>query len=261
MQLGLGQSVDALISIEDWPALQALAMEQGLYAIVLDGIEKLPASARPPQEFLLEWIGMVMQDEERYAVQQKAARKMADLFSKNYIRTYVLKGEVVAECYPKPEHRVSSDMDCFLLSVKGQFDAWALGNNLVKAQGYKVSTGFYKNSTFFYPDLSVENHQYMVPFRGNERLKELEKLLQSQLKVLALRGCSGDKSEDSLAFKDSLKVDSLIVRLREFLENEARSCSMDPACVTPEYVYRMWGGKVALDDIAKALDEAKALLR
>ena len=206
VQLGLGQSVDALISIEDWPALQALAMEQGLYAIVLDGIEKLPASARPPQEFLLEWIGMVMQDEERYAVQQKAARKMADLFSKNYIRTYVLKGEVVAECYPKPEHRVSSDMDCFLLSVKGQFDAWALGNNLVKAQGYKVSTGFYKNSTFFYPDLSVENHQYMVPFRGNERLKELEKLLQSQLKVLALRGCSGDKSEDSLKLKDSSEV-------------------------------------------------------
>ena len=36
---------------------------------------------------------------------------------------------------------------------------------------------------------------------------------------------------------------------------------MDSACVTPEYVYRMWGGKVPLDDIAKALDEAKALLR
>ncbi len=53
----------------------------------------------------------------------------------------------------------------------------------------------------------------------------------------------------------------LVSRLRDFLESEARSCSMDPACVTPEYVYRMWGGEVPLDDIAKALDEAKALLR
>ena len=53
----------------------------------------------------------------------------------------------------------------------------------------------------------------------------------------------------------------LVSRLRDFLESEARSCSMDPACVTPEYVFRMWGGKVPLDDIAKALDEAKALLR
>ena len=55
--------------------------------------------------------------------------------------------------------------------------------------------------------------------------------------------------------------ESLTERIRQFLEAEARSCSMDSACVTPEYVYRMWGGKVPLDDIAKALDEAKALLR
>jgi len=55
--------------------------------------------------------------------------------------------------------------------------------------------------------------------------------------------------------------EKLIERIRQFLESEARSCSMDPACVSPEYVFRMWGGKVPLDDIAKALDEAKALLR
>lgn len=29
---------------------------------------------------------------------------------------------------------------------------------------------------------------------------------------------------------------------------EARSGSMDPALITPEYVYRMWGGKVLLED-------------
>ena len=53
----------------------------------------------------------------------------------------------------------------------------------------------------------------------------------------------------------------IVSRLRDFLESEARSCSMDPACVTPEYVYRMWGGEVPLDDIAKALDDAITLLR
>ena len=40
----------------------------------------------------------------------------------------------------------------------------------------------------------------------------------------------------------------MIDRLREFLENEARSCSMDFGCVTPEYVFRSWGGSVAMDD-------------
>ena len=42
-------------------------------------------------------------------------------------------------------------------------------------------------------------------------------------------------------------------RINEFMENEARSCSMDFGCVTPEYVYRMWGGKVPLNEIEQAL--------
>ena len=46
----------------------------------------------------------------------------------------------------------------------------------------------------------------------------------------------------------------MIKRLCEFMENEARSCSMDPACVTPEYVYRMWGGRVPLNEIEEALN-------
>ena len=32
----------------------------------------------------------------------------------------------------------------------------------------------------------------------------------------------------------------LIDRIRQFIEDEARSCSMDYGCVTAEYVYRMW---------------------
>ena len=45
----------------------------------------------------------------------------------------------------------------------------------------------------------------------------------------------------------------LIQRLRQFLDDEAMSCSMDYGCNTPLYVYRMWGGSVALEDIEKAM--------
>jgi len=44
----------------------------------------------------------------------------------------------------------------------------------------------------------------------------------------------------------------LIEKLKEFIESEARSCSMDPGCITPEYVYRMWGGRVTLEEIEEA---------
>lgn len=49
----------------------------------------------------------------------------------------------------------------------------------------------------------------------------------------------------------------LVDRLKTFMENEARSCSMDYGCVTPEYVYRMWGESVAIDEIATGLAELR----
>lgn len=52
-------------------------------------------------------------------------------------------------------------------------------------------------------------------------------------------------------------MEDVVARLREFMDNEARSCSMDFGCVTPEYVYRMWGGSVPLEDIATALEEIR----
>lgn len=49
----------------------------------------------------------------------------------------------------------------------------------------------------------------------------------------------------------------LISRLRDFLESEARSCSMDFGCVTPLYVYRMWGGAVSLEKIEQVMSNVK----
>ena len=46
-------------------------------------------------------------------------------------------------------------------------------------------------------------------------------------------------------------------RLKEFMEDEARSGSMDFGCITPLYVYRMWGGTVAIDEIATGLTELR----
>ena len=50
-------------------------------------------------------------------------------------------------------------------------------------------------------------------------------------------------------------MDEIVSRLTEVLMNEARSCSMDFGCVTPQYVYRMWGGTVTLEDIEDGLKQ------
>ena len=129
VRLGVELSEEISIPIEmDWTELKALADQQGLSAVMLDGLntvygEGLTVNDSMPQVLRLEWIGEVLQGEQTYKQHQKVAMDMASLFHRNGIRTYVLKGRIVAECYPKPEHRVSSDMDCYLLPIQGEFDA------------------------------------------------------------------------------------------------------------------------------------------
>ena len=53
-------------------------------------------------------------------------------------------------------------------------------------------------------------------------------------------------------------TEDVVVRLREFIENEMRSCSMDVGGITPEYVQRLWGGRVAIEDIEAAFEELKS---
>lgn len=51
-----------------------------------------------------------------------------------------------------------------------------------------------------------------------------------------------------------MNMADIVEKLRTFMENEARSCSMDFGCVTPLYVYRMWGGKVPFDKIEETME-------
>ena len=49
----------------------------------------------------------------------------------------------------------------------------------------------------------------------------------------------------------------IISSLKELLENEARSGSMDIGCVTPLYAYRMFGGQYSMEAIESGLKEVR----
>lgn len=207
VRLGIGHPVGALPESFDWPALQILATQQGLSSIVVDGIERLPDGVRPPKEFLLQWIGALMQEEVTYAVQWKSAVEMSLLMKQEGIRTYVLKGNVVAECYPKPNHRRSVDMDCFLRDENGAEDVWEMGNQIVERQGFEVRRDYYKNSTWVLPGLTVENHRWLTPFRGNKRLMALERQLQKMLR----EDSGADKFYETSLCRPPVKVTALFL--------------------------------------------------
>ena len=50
---------------------------------------------------------------------------------------------------------------------------------------------------------------------------------------------------------------TLYNRLKNFIESEGKSCSFDPELITPEYVYRMWGGKFSIAEIENGFAELR----
>ena len=52
-------------------------------------------------------------------------------------------------------------------------------------------------------------------------------------------------------------MDDIVLRIRDLIENETRSCSMDFGCITPLYVYRMLGGAIPMEDIENGRTELR----
>ena len=85
-------------------------------------------------------------------------------------------------------------------------------------------------------------------------------LTGSSLHQMIISGAQASKgSESSLLFWVMTDM-TMIDRLKQFVESEMRSCSMDIGGITPLYVYRMWGGAVAIEDIATAMEEVRRMM-
>lgn len=186
VRLGVGQDLlDDIVSCEyDWKAVMESSCRQGVDAIASDGLqmayERYPQIAvslnRPENKPVkYDWFGQALSSEVTFDKQFKAATELSALWASRGIRPVVMKGFAYARFYPVPQHRYCSDLDCYL------FDRWEDGNALVEEVGVKVKRDFYKNSSFTFKGLFVENHRFCSPVRGGRRRKEYELFLRDLL--------------------------------------------------------------------------------
>lgn len=223
LQLGLQttdvNSIDisefASLTNEDWAAIKEMAVKQGVYAIVLDGINQLPLSCyNLPAKMKLEWIGETLQIEQRNRRQMAVMDEMAGKWVEKGLRVMVMKGQANGTMYPKPEHRNPGDIDCYLIKVSDErlavregcpaesadrrghtestdntditVSGYRIGNEVAREAGAKVDESWYKHSVINYKGEVFENHQYFVHTRDGKRGKRLEKELEDQLRVEGL---------------------------------------------------------------------------
>ena len=174
VRLGIGHYSEALPSNVDWDELKALAERQGLSAVVLDGIERLPEQQRPPKVFLLEWIGETLQGYEyRYEQYRKTIGEMAALYNAHSLKMMVLKGFACSLDWPRPEHRPCGDIDIW------QFGHYREGDNLVASEkGIEIDSSHHHHTIFYWGEFMVENHYDFVNVHAHKSSKELEKVFK-----------------------------------------------------------------------------------
>ena len=144
-----------------WNDVKKIADEQGLIAIVLDGLDKYHTDNTdiPPLQMKLEWIGEVLQNyEQRYVQYEKAIGNLARWYNQHGFKMMVLKGYACSLDWPKPNYRPTGDIDIW------QFGQWKEADTALAASlksqdsSFKIDSSHHHHTVFNWQGFTVENH-------------------------------------------------------------------------------------------------------
>ena len=176
--MGIGHRC-AFPDVIDWQSIKALADKQGLTAIIVDGIEQLPDTKRPPKEFLLQWIGEVFQNyDNRYKLYQRAISELAGWYNTHGYKMMVLKGYACSIDWPKPQYRPCGDIDIWLFGKQKEADAALAASSKFHDPSFKIDSGHHHHTVFDWCGFSVENHYDFVNVYAHKSSAELEKVFK-----------------------------------------------------------------------------------
>lgn len=183
VSIGLGELKYECVATNsiDWSHIYNTANLQGVISICLDGFQQLLQKTYGldiDQRVKLQWIASTMRQEHGYDAQWQTARLLAELYHKNNVDMYVMKGFSLSRLYPKPKHRQCTDMDCFLRKESDGQAAYEISNHIAEQNGLMVDRSYYKHSKIKLKGLIVENHQFLLPTKGSRKSKLFEKDLR-----------------------------------------------------------------------------------
>lgn len=156
---GEAPQAELFVPSTDWPLLHRSARRQTVAGVAFAGVERLPASCRPPREVLLAWYA----DARRIA----AASRRVDEVLAHVVARYraaglmpvLLKGQGVARLYREPQLRQPGDIDLYFGASCARSDAVAAG---WEGAAFHPATTYHRS--FTWQGVTVENHGRYVDF-------------------------------------------------------------------------------------------------
>lgn len=119
-------------------------------------------------------------------MQRNVIKEVSDIWTKEGIRMMVFKGQTNASFFPKPEHRATGDIDCWLF---GDTDK---GDDVLRVNGAEVDNLWYRHSKISYKGETIENHRVFSHTRGSRKKKAMEEELRFMVKgsrLMVIEGC------------------------------------------------------------------------
>ena len=180
VRLGIGHDGGIFPESVDWKVLDAFVLEQGLEAVVLDGVERLPADKRPPVPVLRQWISETLQEYEgRYGLYRRTIAELAAFYNAHGFKMMVLKGYACGLDWPRPEHRPCGDIDIWLFGQQKAADTC-----LESIKELKIDRSHHHHTVFYWGEIMVENHYDFINTHAHRSSRKFEE----RLKELAWKG-------------------------------------------------------------------------
>ena len=177
VRLGIGKGeVFPFPEAVDWDAVKALADEQGLTAIVLDGLDVArqqgTVGQMPEKRFMKQWVGEVLLFEDNYEQYRRVIAELARFYNGGGVKMMVLKGYACSLDWPRPNHRPCGDIDIWQFGRQKEADAALL------KKGVKIDTSHHHHTVFYRHEFMVENHYDFINVHHHKSHRSLEKVLK-----------------------------------------------------------------------------------
>ena len=162
----------------NWDNIYAIAKEQGILAIVWDGVQNLckrgiiSQNNMPPKSLKIQWALSVEKITNRYLKQQNIIEKLSAFYSDHNIRMMLLKGYGLSLLYDCPEYRECGDIDIWLYGDQKRAD-----KIIEYEKNIKVDVDRHHHTTFIINGTMVENHFNFLNIYAHRSNRYIEKEL------------------------------------------------------------------------------------
>ncbi|MEN5434776.1 nucleotidyltransferase family protein [Sphingobacterium faecium] len=182
LQIGLWQkgalSLDQTLSPKDWSDIYFFSTTHTVEGIIYDSFTFLKESQLPPKSLRLQWTIRIDKIERHNAKMNAVIVSQYTIFKNLSLHPILQKGQGVASCYIKPEHRVCGDIDWYF-----EENGYAKAREILKDKNQKFTDTAGFSLSYILNGVDIEHHKKLFDIRSpfkTSYLKKIQKKYKNQ---------------------------------------------------------------------------------